>query len=376
MFHVMWNSNYSETTSLRELTNELKRRLPRDWSSSITNENCQYPLNTRIDAILEVIAPDGTKAKILIEAKQKTPETRDIIAQARYWRQVLSECGLDEANNETSIMVLAPYLGQTAQNELAEEGISFADMTGNIRFVLNRPAVFIEAKGAKRNPLRERIPLKSLRGRGTGRVVRGLLDYAPPFGIRELSKVINSSISSISRVLELLEREAIINRDSPRGQVLTVKWEKLLRRWTEDYDFMQTNNMTTYLAPRGVQEVLSNLNTGKFKYAITGSFAAKRYAPIAQAKLISIYVENLEIAVEMLDLRRAETGGNVLLGKPFNPVVFERIEDFEGLTYAKISQIAADLLTGPGRNPTEGEAMVSWMRDNEGKWRYKLTQNI
>jgi hypothetical protein len=64
----------------------------------------------------------------------------------------------------------------------------------------------------------------------------------------------------------------------------------------------------------------------------------------------------------LLDLRRAESGGNVLLGKPFDSVVFERIEYSDGLAYAKISQVAADVLTGPGRNPAEGEAQVTWMK--------------
>jgi hypothetical protein len=33
------------------------------------------------------------------------------------------------------------------------------------------------------------------------------------------------------------------------------------------------------------------------------------------------------------------------------------------------SQAVADLLTGPGRNPSEGEELLDWMRKNEGVWR-------
>jgi len=29
----------------------------------------------------------------------------------------------------------------------------------------------------------------------------------------------------------------------------------------------------------------------------------------------------------------------------------------------------ADLLTGPGRNPSEAEALLEWMKKNEDAWR-------
>jgi hypothetical protein len=249
-------------------------------------------------------------------------------------------------------------------------------MTGNIRFVMRRPAIFIEAQGANKNPLRENVPLRSLRGRGSGRVVRGLLDYQTPFGIRELSSVIRASVASISRVVDLLEREAIISRDLPRGKILSVNWEQLLRRWTSDYSFMQSNKMSTYLDPRGIQEALRKLSDANFRYAITGSFAAARYAPVAQSKLLTFYVETPEVAEELCEFRKAETGGNVVLGQAFDSVVFERTEVSDGLKYASVSQIAADLLTGPGRNPSEGEALIDWMKKNEEKWRFPLTRPI
>lgn len=40
-----------------------------------------------------------------------------------------------------------------------------------------------------------------------------------------------------------------------------------------------------------------------------------------------------------------------------------------GLTVAALSQVAADLLTGPGREPSEGEELLIWMKDNEDAWR-------
>ena len=36
---------------------------------------------------------------------------------------------------------------------------------------------------------------------------------------------------------------------------------------------------------------------------------------------------------------------------------------------AALGQVAADLLTSPGRGPDEAEALIDWMQQNEGAWR-------
>jgi hypothetical protein len=41
----------------------------------------------------------------------------------------------------------------------------------------------------------------------------------------------------------------------------------------------------------------------------------------------------------------------------------------DGISYVAPSQAVADLLTGPGRNPSEAEALLDWMRKNEDAWR-------
>ena len=58
-----------------------------------------------------------------------------------------------------------------------------------------------------------------------------------------------------------------------------------------------------------------------------------------------------------------------MLLRPFDPVVFDRNQTDGGLRYAAPSQIAVDCLTGNGRMPAEGEALLDWMLDNEGAWR-------
>lgn len=41
----------------------------------------------------------------------------------------------------------------------------------------------------------------------------------------------------------------------------------------------------------------------------------------------------------------------------------------DGLVFASLSQVVADLLTSPGRAPSEGEGLLRWMAEHVRGWR-------
>jgi hypothetical protein len=83
-----------------------------------------------------------------------------------------------------------------------------------------------------------------------------------------------------------------------------------------------------------------------------------------------IYVENPEAVAGPWELVPTDTGINVLLIKPSYSVAFARtLTRPDGQRIAAPAQVAADLMTGPGRNPSEGEKLITWMERNEPAWR-------
>ena len=82
-----------------------------------------------------------------------------------------------------------------------------------------------------------------------------------------------------------------------------------------------------------------------------------------------VYVDDAIDAAKRLGLQPADVGANVLLVEPYDVVVFDRVVERDGLTLAAPTQIAVDLLTGPGREPSEGVELLDWMRRNEDAWR-------
>ena len=358
---------YRHTLTPRWLLRERKRNVLAQSPQGLARE---------VDAILEIRDPDGLSSDIIVEVKTKPVETR-LVAGVASRLKSLSLSRYDEAGQVGAVpvlMLVSTYLSPLARERLAEAGISYADSTGNLRFTVDRPAVFIETQGSDKNPFREERPLRSLKGGRAARVARGLLDYRTPFGVRELAAETASSPAMISRVSSLLEPDEIVTKDGPRGRIVSVDWEALARRWAVDYDFASSNTLTTWLEPRGTRALFARLRDGRFRYTVTGSFAAYRLAPIAEPRLVTIYVDDPETAAQPLGLRPAETGGNVLLVHPFDPVAFERAEYDDGITYARVTQVLLDLMAGPGRGPAEAEALLEWMRDNEDRWKLSMTE--
>jgi len=258
---------------------------------------------------------------------------------------------------------------------LIEGNASYADATGNLRVVVDEPAVFLEARGAERDPDRQPRALRSLKGAIAGRVVRALCDFVPPYGVRTLAEISSTPLGTVSRVVSFLEEEALIVRDEKK-QILSVDWASLIARWVRDYSVTRSNVLRSYIEPRGLAALGPKI--GKLqRYAVTGSLAAPGTAP---ARLAMFYVEDSQAAAETMELAPTEAGANVWLLEPFDEVVFHRTESrpFGPSAQATLvvvaapSQVAADLLTSPGRGPQEGEALIETMKGNEDAWRAKL----
>lgn len=275
---------------------------------------------------------------------------------------------LRRAGTEGAVLVITPYLSASTRERLRSEGIGYVDLTGNVRVVVAKPGLFIETQGATEDPDRQERPARTLRGAKAGRVVRVLIDSKQPPGTRELAAKAEVDPGYASRVLALLDTEALIAR-AARGRIEGVSWPVLLRRWAQEAPLESRGAVLAYLDPRGLSAFLSRLGRSGERYAVSGSLAAARFAPIAPPRLAVIWMKDAKDASVRLGLRPAAAGANVLLVDPFDDGVFARAQEKDGVWYAALSQVAADLLTSPGRGPAEAEELIAWMSKNEEIWR-------
>lgn len=242
-----------------------------------------------LDAIVTVEAPDGSSAVLAVEAKRLVA-TRDVPEQLAQLRSQISRAGLADAVP----MLVTRYLPPPTRERLEEEGVAYADATGNLRVTLDRPSLFVRNVGADRDPWRgPGRPRGTLKGAPAARVVRALADFAPPYTVPELVRRSGASTGATYRVVELLEEEGLLQR-KPRGPITDVAWRRLIERWSQDSGFHRSDVVGSFLFPRGIEAVPEALRMlEEDSYALTGSLAAQSYAPYAPPRLAMIYVTDI-----------------------------------------------------------------------------------
>ncbi len=363
----------TEAETLRKVLNELQSRLPTGWTLSSPGPVTRT--GSRVEGITEsflsISAIDGRVADITIEImRDGSPQaTRASIQKLR------------ELEPGTDFLILAPFLSRRSR-ELAEaEGVNYADVTGNVRVALTNPALFLHDHGADVNPFPGKGPERGLSGVAAGRIVLTLCDRIladEPLTLTEVAARSRVSLSYLSRIIALLERENLVERAS-RGPIMAVERSGLVRRWAEDYTLLSSNRGYLYLDPRGAAHTLDMMGTKAFQstvfpFAVSGSFAAYRYAPISSPSRLVCFVDDPDMAAQSLDISPATGTGNVFILTPRDSTLYEWTTAWErdewevAVPCAPPAQIVADCLSGPDRMPEEGEALLSWLQSNRSSW--------
>lgn len=359
----------SERNILLLCTEQIRKLLPDDWNATSEAYFGNQTSDRGVDGKLAITTPDDETALFVVEVK-RIVNRRDIGTAARR---------LDEATEDTraQAMVMARYISPPVQEILRELNLSYVDATGNMMITARRPALVLRDRGLSHDPNRgPGRPRATLKGEPAARLVRTLAGDGRTWSARELVDSSGVSTGATYRVLEYLQEEELVTRTADRRFEVT-DWPRLLRRWSRDYSFAENTHAYRFIDPRGLPHLMKNIaqrESPNFRYAVTGSVAAAQWAPYAPARAAFIYTENAAEAAKKWRLHPVDDStaeaANVILGEPEYPVVFDKTSDVkEGYTIAAIEQVAVDLLSGPGRNPAEGEELLEWMQAHESAWR-------
>ena len=357
------NSIAKENDLVESALRWLRERLPEPWEIEPTRRvEFQGTPDAGVDAAVDFKGPSGSFATIAIQAKG-TFGPRDV-------DRLLGPVGrtLRRLAFQVPILVVSDWLSERTRELLREQGINYVDLTGNALVRLDYPTLYLQTQGAPKNPNPPKRSPARIQGPKAARLIRILADVKPPYGIRDLARAAALTPGYTSRLIQALDNDALIERD-PRGRVISVDVARVLRRWTQTYDLFKSNTTTWGLARAGVTTLLDDLRNSPQQIAITGSFAAAHLAPVAAPRLLVAYTPAPVELFQQMDILPVDDGANVALLQPADDVVWQRTTEVGGYTYVAPSQAAIDCLTGNGRMPSEGEALLDWMTANEDTWR-------
>ena len=346
----------SENTIFNKAVDVLRERLPPTWTVQVAALQAGAA-GSESARVLRIQAPDGREAALMVQVERRLDPRRA--------RELVPEMRAPE--DRRTLLAIAPWMSSATRQVLVDQGANLIDLTGGVRVALADPGLFIETKGADRDPWPSASKV-TLRGSQAARIVRALCEARPPIGIRALADKAGTTPGYVSKLVRMLDEQAAVRR-TQSGQVGEVDLRRLLERWADDAPLEKRATTSSWLAPRGLSAMQERLRELDVRYAVTGSFAAARRAPVTAPRLISIYVEDPEAFAGAASLRPAEAGANVLLLVPDDDSVFDGTWTDQGLRFAALPLVVADLLSGPGRGPAEAEALLTWMTDNRELWR-------
>lgn len=263
-------------------------------------------------------------------------------------------------------ILIAPFVSQAVRDELRSSGWSYWDPTGNMLIQSEKPFVWIDRLGAKRNPAPDPFTgpqrLRSLKGKAVALVVVKLLEHGRAASVRELARQAEVGAATVSRVVEFLRDEDLLS-DTRGGPIVVSDRSRLARRWAEDYSFARTFKAKRYYSVLGDQVALQRLRGDGRPYAITGVRAANdflgeggRVGSLPSHELW-LYAPDRHQAERTLDLV-PDPRGSILVGEADFVTDTRGFRTNAGLRYVWPWRVVGDLLSSAGRTASVGEDLM------------------
>ncbi|MGH3274315.1 MAG: helix-turn-helix domain-containing protein [Streptosporangiaceae bacterium] len=354
----MRNKAIQETTFLGETLRSIAVLLPANWSIDTQPD-------LRIDAVMDLVAPNGNRTSFAVEAKR---------SGAVPIASLLSVLRDLERRSSLPVLFVSDYIGPSLRAALANEDISYADATGWVRLTSEDPLVLLTGQGAEKAPRPGRTSaVVRLNGVAASRTIRALATTSLPIGVRNLAELADVSPGSVSKLLATLAAEGIADRDD-RGRVALVRRRALIQRWVRDYTFTKTNTPVGYhIAPRGLPRTLTRLDGAETAIALTGSAAARRLLPegmtsVVPLRLLALYAAAPGTLARELGLVDADPAtANVVIAAPQDPQILAPAEG--RLPLAPAALVLADLLSLPNRSDAEADQLIVALARDNAAWK-------
>jgi hypothetical protein len=344
----MFPTGSNMANSSNTIVTELRRIFPHSWAVEFSESPAD-------DARLIVSPRRGASQRFAVEYKARF-HPADLDDVLRHFER-RREAGRP--------FLMSPHISPRSAELLKEFDVSYADERGNVHIASD--TIFVDRnsndneKGSSGD-----LPRASLRGAITARIIRLLLDEPGPFLVRDVAKRTHVNPGTVSKLLAYLTKQRLIRRDE-RGSVTTADWRALIRAWAPALKSMRV--VHSFFDPRGSNNFMERLRKTQVRYAVTGSFAAAKLAPVAYATAVDVYVPSPQEFARQLNLVSEPGVNNVRLIDPFDEVVFQHTIHRDDTSLCNPPQIAADLSTLPKRSDDEVDALLDWMAAHLSEWR-------
>lgn len=285
-----------------------------------------------------------------------------------------------EETDSKSYIVVSRFIGQRASDIFWEAGISYVDTYGNYGILCNNPLIRIRNRTLTKDPDPPERSIASLRGPRSAAIILALYRAPESFKVRTIAERSGANIGNVSRLLQFLTAQGLAEKNSA-GEVISIDKETLLKSWSEAWNPFGSDDCYTYLAPYGTDSLLKSMSKIAWseallvkgsRFALSGAQSVAEYAATYPSDMLKIYADDPFAFAERFDLVQTNVGARISVVKPKGDYPFTvggRPAKYNFMKFPAVAVEAAcaDLLNGPGREPSLAEDVIASLKKGQ-KW--------
>jgi hypothetical protein len=295
---------------------------------------------------------------IEVKATDRVAQLASAIEQARH---VAPQFG------RTAVpVVVVPFMSEGGQRLCREAGVSWFDLSGNAQITGAGLRILIAGKP---NAFKRRGRPSTVFAPRSSRIARVLLmDPSRTLQQRELARAAQLDEGFTSRILQKLEDDALVERDSD-GAIRCPRPGLLLEAWREAYAFSKHRILKGHVPGRAPEDSLKRV-VSAFKRdlvlgvtGLSGAWLLTRFAGFRLTTVILNQVPDAD-ALEAAGFREEERGANTWIVIPNDDGVLMGATTRHGLPCAHPLQVYLDLKAHPERSDEAADELrrrfLSW----------------
>lgn len=254
------------------------------------------------------------------------------------------------------------------RDRLRRNHTNFVDLSGAVRLEL--PDLLVDRTDLKPKPrVRQTGNLINPFADRSSLVIRVLLNHASArvWGVRELAREAGVDPATASRATRQLARQRLlqVERMGRSSRVIVTEPRRLLRRWTELYDWTMNKSVPVHAPVGSVQSFVNRLPDllHRFRWALTLQAGASMTTPHASWERLHVYVDVGDVGqlYEFLHEEHwtpAEDGKIVFLLPYYRQSVWHGLSQFEKINVVSDLQLVLDLWHYPVRGREQAEHII------------------
>ena len=304
----------------------------------------------QVDLVLNALV-SGKPAKFFIEVMSQG-EPRLVRMAVAQLKDYLKD------TKDTYGILAAPYLSDASRQICKDAGIGCIDLSGNAFIAFKN--IYIDISG-NLNPFPSSRISKSIFSPKSSRVLRVLLlNPLKRWYVEDLSREADISIGLTSRVKQSLLALEWINEENKSFYI--VKPEEVLKQWVGNYSFKK-NPVFSYYSTLNEEElevaIKIECEKRKYRYGLALFSGARKVAPFVRFMRFFSYINgSIEDIATALQLKKVESGANVMLIQPYDDGVFYGLQNIGEINVVSDIQLYLDLKGYKGRGDEAAHAIL------------------